>query len=135
MKIQKKQRVTRREILKKLKAVSWKEIKKGSLDLQYSKLRQLFISLFQMEKQRVELETESISVEQKEKAILSQAILIMERIYSDPDASAVFEKDMNSASPSATSSGLSDSPQVEDPTKDITKTSDFLEFIGKLLRK
>lgn len=146
MRIQKKQRVIRREILKKLKSVSWKENSESSLNLQYSKLRQLFISLFLLEKQKVEAESDSVeiepqaeatfdSVEEKEKAVLSQAVLIMKRIYYDPDVKQVFEKDMGSASPSATSSGSSDSPQVEDPLKDITKTSDFFEFIGKILRK
>ena len=105
----KKQRSIRQEILKKLQLVSWKEIKTGSLNLQYSKLRQLFISLIQLEKQKFlsasiqhepepkpEIKLDSISVEEKEKKILSQAVLIMKRIYFDPDVNEVFEKDMDS---------------------------------------
>jgi len=142
----KKQRSIRQEILKKLQLVSWKEIKTGSLNLQYSKLRQLFISLIQLEKQKFlsasiqhepepkpEIKLDSISVEEKEKKILSQAVLIMKRIYFDPDVNEVFEKDMDSTH--SASSGQASSPQVKNPIKDIQKTDDFLEFIMTIIRK
>lgn len=137
-----KQKVIKKHIFKKLRVISWNELSEQDLNIHYLKLRKLFSELLGKETiivrkevkqnqvpdgtwQRKVLDSTFQSVEQKEKVILAQAILILKRVYYDPDVATVFEKDMDSAG----------SPQVEDSLKDITKTSDFLEFIGKLLRK
>ena len=124
-----KKRVTKRktikkEILKKLTSVSWQEDKESTLTIQYSKLKQLFFKLFEKERLQGKVEEPewnpqenaelTVSIEKKEKLILSQAFLIMKRIYTDHDAPLIFEKNM------------------ENSTKEITRTDDFLEFIGRL---
>lgn len=119
-----KRKTIKKEILKKLTSVSWKENKESTLTVQYSKLKQLFFELFEKERMQgnvqesdlnIQEDTESeLNFEEKERLILSQAFLIMKRIYTDHDAPLIFEKNM------------------ENPTKEITKTDDFLEFIGRL---
>src|SRR3990167_5060027 len=103
-------RKIRKQIIKKLKGVSWNENSKGSLNMQFASLRRLFYELFEKEESKE-------TVEEREKKILGQAVLIMKRIYFDSDVTGVFIRDMNN------------------PLKDMAKTSDFFEFIGKLLRK
>ena len=101
-----KKRVTKRktikkEILKKLTSVSWQEDKESTLTIQYSKLKQLFFKLFEKERLQGKVEEPewnpqenaelTVSIEKKEKLILSQAFLIMKRIYTDHDAPLIFE--------------------------------------------
>ncbi len=110
----KKSRIIRKQIIKKLKAISWREISEGSLRLEYFYLRKLFFGVFEKE---AKVKESKRTIEEKEKLILSQGLLIMERIYFDPDGVNVFEKNMH------------------DPIKNIIKTDDFLEFIAVLLHK
>ncbi len=99
---------------------SFKDISQGQsthFDKTYLYMKKLFFELFKRENEREEFKQSKQSIEEKEKAILFQAFLIMKRIYYDPDVEGIFKRDMGN------------------PIKKFIKTDDFLEFIGKLILK